>query len=1023
MTDLTIHSDTDVDYFKFKILEDGSVDDYIAINHNAKLGDLDIEILDTDGNVVAYSRTAENTDSVSLNGLKAGEYVIKVAGYNSDTVNNYTIDYHFTNSALIASDVYEGIEDLNGAIEIRQSQTISDLSIASVKRKDETRADTFKITMEYDGWKSSKIILTDYRSDWEGLNYVLSTDAAGTNVIASGIGSEISLAGLKAGDYYLTVDTPVENQYSEYSVIAQHIPDSTTEIENTWSIFVYLAGDNNLEGAYLTELLYMQKAILPENVEVYVLMDRSESYSTAQRDWTDTRVGKIRHSNGGAVAVEWMYFDGVDTDTYMNTSNLDQMQEWDTGNISTLEAFLDWGMQTGRADNYALIMKDHGTSLGWNSSDETSGSMMSITEISDLLKQEKYDALSVIAFDQCLMGSDVVITEMENAVDYVVASESVGYTPNQLMMYKVLFNSLETDMTAEELAQKMVASCNCSGKLDLTLAAFNTSDTYLSTALNEFASHAGEFTYADWTALCTSFGTAFNYGDEICAFSDLIGVLKESLNFTISSVLENALNDLIADVSDYVIKATQITPAAYGNGLAVFNPVLSSDQMNQYYYVGGGTLDYYTSKIGQMAWGDFLYTVGKLADDVSAYMTENVGKLTFNDFAYYFGEENKEIVINFGAFSGNGMTLEGLYVAETARFNVAMLQAGIEGDAIRIVADDPNANITITLIQTMPTLFGEERSVRRTSTNGVLSLDGVDFTKAGGYSDYELMISTDKATSYTLSFEAGWASGVDRFDFARTNSIDSSKGGNNITDKATQLASGNYAGLMTYAGDADYYKLNTVYADELDVTITGEGLTVKEFDAAGKEIQTAVFENGQYTLSVTNGNYLYVEGNADISANAVNAYSMQISDTQSTYLAGTLIPQPTIEIDADLENATPNLVVSASVSDNAESYYSKDLINWTKFDNTLTLKENGLYYFKAVGANQSESNYTSLAVNNISNNASLDGSGMTHEEAIAAGYESIITTGGTYKSNFGHDAVEARIEGGTFSCTVTATTS
>ncbi len=399
-------------------------------------------------------------------------------------------------------------------------------------------------------------------------------------------------------------------------------------------------------------------------------------------------------------------------------------------------------------------------------------------------------------------------------------------------------------------------------------------------------------------------------------------------------------------------------------------------------------------------------------------MTENVGKLTFNDFAYYFGDENKEIVINLGAFSGNGMTLEGLYVAETARFNIELLQPGIEGDAIRIVADDPNANITITLIQTMSTPTGEERSIRRISTNGVLSLDGIDFDKARVYSDYELVISTDKATSYNLSFEANWTSGVDKFDFDRTGSIDSSKGGNNIADKATQLASGNYAGLMTYAGDADYYKLNTVYADELDVTITGEGLTVKEFDAAGKEIQTAVFENGQYTLSVTNGNYLYVEGNADISANAVNAYSMQISDTKSTYLAGSMIPQPTIEIEADLENVTTNLVVNATVSDNAESYYSKDLINWTKFDNTLTLNENGLYYFKAVSTNQIESNYTSLAVNNINKTVSLDGSGMTHADAIAAGYELIVTTGGTYKSNFGHDGVQARIEGGTFSCTV-----
>ena len=772
---LAISTADDVNYFKFEILEDGSADDYIAITSEAERWDLDLEILDADGNVVVYSRMAENTGRVSLNGLKAGEYFIKVTGDN-DTVKTCTLDYHFTNSALIASDVYEGMEDRNGAVDIRQSQKISGLSIASSSKENETRADTFKITMEYDGWKSSRIILTDYRSDWEGLNYVLSTDAAGTDVIASGIGSEISLAGLKAGDYYLTVDTPVENQYSEYSVIARDIPDSSSEPENTWSIFVYLAGDNNLEGAYLTDLLGMQKAILPENVEVYVLMDGSANCSTAERDWSDTRVGRIRHSNGSAVAVEWMYFEGIDTDTYVSTSTLDRMQEWDTGSISTLEAFLDWGMQTGSADNYALIMKGHGTSLGWNSADETSNSMMSITEIADLLKQDKYDDLSVVAFDQCLMGSDVVISGMENAVEYVVASEAVSYAPSQLMMYEDLFNNLETDMTARELAEKMVASSNRSGSFDLTWAAFDTSDTYLSTALNKFASHAADFTYADWTALCTAFGTAVNYGDEVCAFSDLISVLEETLKFTVSTVLEDALTGLISDVRNYVIKAAQVTPTAYGNGLSVFNPVLSSARMNQYYYAGGGKLDYYTSGIGQMAWGDFLYTVGKLAGDIAG---DEWGK-------------------------------------------------------------DP--------------------------------------------------------------------------------------------------------------GDA-----------------------------------------------------------------------LEASDIDDSYVAQAVVPVPSINIEADTETVTNKLAVTATIPEYAESYYSSDLITWTKFEGTLYLEQNGLYYFKAVGETGVESNYVSLNVENIDNIApSLQISGnpaewsksavltaVTDDETATiefydgtqwiAGNEFTVTANGTYK--------------------------
>jgi len=250
------------------------------------------------------------------------------------------------------------------------------------------------------------------------MKWTISSDPDGKNVLASGKGSEISLAGYRKGTYYLTVDAPEDNQFSKYSLIASDLPDSPVAVEkNNWSIFVYLAGDNNLEGSYLQELLWMQQAIIPEGVEVYVLMDRSGDYSVDERNWSDTRVGKIVHSPGSAVAVQWLYFDGEDSDIFVNTSNLEHKKEWDTGDAATLGAFLDWGMKVGKADNYALIMKDHGTNLGFNSSDETSGSIMRVQDIAELLSDAKYDALKVVAFDQCLMGNDVVISSLEGNID------------------------------------------------------------------------------------------------------------------------------------------------------------------------------------------------------------------------------------------------------------------------------------------------------------------------------------------------------------------------------------------------------------------------------------------------------------------------------------------------------------------------------------------------------------------------------------------------------------------------------
>ena len=942
---LSIHDESDIDYYKFAIKEKGSADDWIAIDYKASLGDLDLEILDADGNVVAWSRTAENTDTASLKGLETGDYYIRVTGYDG-AANNYTLSWNVTNSSMIASDPYEG----NEPIAIREDQTITGLSIAKVRKEDETRADVFRISLEHNAWKRTKIILSDYRADWDdGMAYVLK-DADG-NVLQEGTGAEISLAGLRAGDYYLTVDTPNEGEYTTYSLTAQGMPDSDAEVSNTWTLFIYLAGDNNLEGAYLTELLYMQRAILPEDVDAYVLMDRSEGYSTAQRDWTDTRVGKIRHSEGGAVAVEWMYFDGEDTSTYMNTSNLELKQEWDTGDVATLEAFLDWGMKTAPAEHYALIMKDHGTSLGYNSSDVKSGSIMSITDIAGLLADPKYNRLEVAAFDQCLMGSDVVVTTMEGTVDYVVASEAVGYTPNQLMMYKVLFNSLETDMTAQELAKKMVKACNCSGRLDLTLASFNTAGSTLSEALNAFGGAMSGFTRNDWVAVCKSFALANNYGDDICAYSDLGFLLNAIKGYatTISSMLLTAAETLYDAVISLVIDAAQITPATYGSGLAVFNPVLSDPLMNFYSYGPGANLDYYGTAIGSDAWGQFLYTAGQLADDMTEYFTDSAANLTFTDFSYYFEDDEMQVVYNLGAFYGDGVEYHGLYMDEKMMFTVTLEQAGIEGDAIRVVADNPDANVTLTLIQQRATLQAVEQSIRRTSTNGTLSLKGVDPVKAGMLSEYIFVITSDQETTFDLYFDADWSSGSDYFDYSRSSNRLGGQGNGSI-DKATVLAAGNYGGLVTHAGDADYYQLNTVYTEQLDVVVTGTGLTVCEYAADGTLLQTADEADGKYSLTVGNGNYLYVKGDADLSRNATNAYGLEISDIAHTYLAPEIAEgsMPTLTATPNTTEPAREVVFTAATDEGMETYYTLNLDSWTKFEGTATITQNGFYFFKAV---------------------------------------------------------------------------
>ena len=907
--ELSLHSVFDEDYYRFSVKEPGSADDWIGIEHDATLGDLDVELYDRDGNLVGASRTAENTDRISLNGLAVGDYYIRV--YGNGSTNAYSLNWNITNSSLIAADSYEGMEP----IEIRQDQKIEKLSIAVEREEDETRADTFEITLVATGTSDTKIILTDYRSDWaDGMSYTLKN--SNETIILSGTGSEISLDGCAAGTYTLTVDTPVEDQYTTYSVIAQGLPEEAESVpsaENKWSVFVYMTADNNLIGSYTEELFFMQRAVLQEGVDVYLLLDGPGG--------NDTRVGKLRHNLGRGSSIEW--------------EELGEQSEWNTGVATTFEAFLDWGLTQAPTGNIALIMKDHGSSLGYNSLDynglfkSKNSSVMSISDVAGVLNKQKYDRISVAAFDQCLMGSDVVVATMDGVVDYVVASEANGFTPNQLVMYTKLFESISSDMTSQEVAQKIVDSCNKTSPLPMTLASFHTTGT-LSAALEAFGTASAGFTATDWTAICKSFALAHNYGDSICAYSDL-GFLLASIKSTrlsISDGLNNAI-DALSNALNLVVDSTTMKPESYGSGIAVFNPVLSSRDMSCYTYAPGAKLDYYANIPSSIdAWGDFLATVSEKSRTglFSGFFSGLVRDLVFTDYSYCLampltaepGEEaSLQIANDLGAFFGNGVEYRGLYLDANGKayFTISLDEAGIAGDTISVRADNPDANLTVKLVKTT---YSDDvdtspvTTIVATSVNGVLSLAGIASNRTGDQTEYDLIIETDAETSYDLTFGATWSSGSDYFDYKQSGHLGGQ--GNGTIEKATVLAAGNYGGLVTHSTDADYYRLKTIFTDTLNVTVEGgAGLDVASYDADGSRIDTATYANGKYTIVVANEGYLYVKGSTELLENgkAVDSYSLFIRDVEEEYLEGGL----DLDISGMSTNSTPIIEDLSSIDD------------------------------------------------------------------------------------------------------------
>jgi len=188
-----------------------------------------------------------------------------------------------------------------------------------------------------------------------------------------------------------------------------------------WTVMVYLCADNNLEPYSIEDVDEMESVFSQvHGVEVIILWDRAEGYSTADGNWTGTRIYRIKaDSTVGACKSELL----VDLD------------EKNMGDSQTLKDFLVFC-----ADNYLgkqnmLIMWDHGN--GWLRdeekphnksicSDDYSNDHLNMFELQEglsVFKAKTKKKLDIIGFDACLMQLIEVGLIIADYADYMVASE------------------------------------------------------------------------------------------------------------------------------------------------------------------------------------------------------------------------------------------------------------------------------------------------------------------------------------------------------------------------------------------------------------------------------------------------------------------------------------------------------------------------------------------------------------------------------------------------------------------------
>ena len=204
--------------------------------------------------------------------------------------------------------------------------------------------------------------------------------------------------------------------------------------EQSWTVLVYMAADNNLESAAIKDFNELEDSVFADyaNSNVLVLFDRNESFDQTNGNWSDTRlfcVKKDTNSLSKNIVSQRL-------DCPRLGLSADEETELDMADKDNLCGFLEFAAQKYPASHYALIVWGHGT--GWRSENaslqkenrafaidcgSSSTNYMTLSDMRSAIEDSAVH-LDVLAFDTCYGGIIESFYEFKDCADYIIASQS-----------------------------------------------------------------------------------------------------------------------------------------------------------------------------------------------------------------------------------------------------------------------------------------------------------------------------------------------------------------------------------------------------------------------------------------------------------------------------------------------------------------------------------------------------------------------------------------------------------------------
>jgi len=246
----------------------------------------------------------------------------------------------------------------------------------------------------------------------------------------------------------------------------------------TWTVMVYLAGDNNLTTECMFALNEMRKVTLGEDLNVIAQFDPNDPHlpthryelnrpnenSTIYTDIIDRaqyyeindEVHFSKESRAASLLAEQRRLARKALPKTLErlsltASDVDRIitDDTDTGSPVTLYNFISFCLENYPAEHYMVVLSGHagGTERDYLLKDESSTRSLTFNELKQVFRQIKKDRrgklIDIIGMDNCLMSMAEICYELRGVAEIVVGCES--FSPTSGWPYCQILERLRKD--------------------------------------------------------------------------------------------------------------------------------------------------------------------------------------------------------------------------------------------------------------------------------------------------------------------------------------------------------------------------------------------------------------------------------------------------------------------------------------------------------------------------------------------------------------------------------------------------